>query len=91
MRLRETFSESSFVSFEYLCNVGTDREVLAQFRLPRGEKTVDAKGNFASFYCVKMSDMPKRYRKLIRQGIVPDETEKAMRIAVLREGMSLKW
>lgn len=75
-------SEADFVYFDGA--VIDKSKPTARFRiaerydLASGQDILDKDGNLQRFYHVKLDDLEKRRRKLLRQGIEPSETDKAI-------------
>ncbi len=72
--MKKFFDEAAYVRFIKIVDNGN--HYAAIFRLNHG-KTIDENGNFRDFYRIKEKDLPKRARKLARNGIDPTQTEKA--------------
>ncbi|MBU0641806.1 MAG: hypothetical protein KJ731_01890 [Alphaproteobacteria bacterium] len=81
--LKDEFKkEADFVRFD---GVVTDKPCpTARFRIAEqygyagGQTILDKDGNLQKLYHVKAQDLTKRRRKLLRQGIEPTETDKAI-------------
>jgi hypothetical protein len=84
-----TQCEGDYVSFDGINH--TSEKPTVRFRiaarggLPEKQAIIDKNGNVQRVYHVKVCDIEKRRRKLLRQGIDPVETDRAIEALILHK------